>query len=82
MITQPSRFIVGVLVLVLISASVWGQISTPSEGIALQQQGKFVEAEKAWREVVGQNPNDAAAYASLGVVLSKQEKYAQAATAY
>ena len=40
------------------------------------------EAAKAWRAVTARSPNDAAAFASLGVVLSKQQKYAEAASAY
>jgi tetratricopeptide (TPR) repeat protein len=54
----------------------------PSEAIALQQAGRLPEAEQAWRQVVQQNPRDAEALASLGVVLSRQEKYGEAASAY
>ena len=55
---------------------------SPSEALALQQQGKLAEAAEAWQAVTRKNPHDAAAFASLGVVLSKQEKYAEAASAY
>jgi tetratricopeptide (TPR) repeat protein len=58
------------------------QTSTPSEAQALEQQGKLPEAEKAWRKVTQANPQDAAAFASLGLVLSRQEKYQQAVAAY
>ena len=58
------------------------QSPKPADAIALEQQGRLAEAEKAWTQIVQQSPRDAAALASLGVVLSKQEKYAQAATAY
>src|SRR5439155_16146986 len=54
----------------------------PADAIALEQQGRLAEAEKAWTQIVQQSPRDAAAFASLGVVLSKQEKYGEAATAY
>ena len=47
--------------------------------IALEQQGKS-EAAQVWRAVTARNPTDAAAFASLGVVLSKQQKYPEAAT--
>jgi tetratricopeptide (TPR) repeat protein len=58
------------------------QSPTPADAIALEQQGRLAEAEKAWTLIVQQNPRDAAALASLGVVLSKQEKYSDAAVAY
>src|SRR5437868_15072679 len=56
--------------------------ATPSDAMALEQQGKLAEATKAWRAVTAQNPRDAAAFASLGVVLSKQQKYEDAIVAY
>src|ERR1041385_3719544 len=55
---------------------------TPSQAIELEQQGKLVEATEAWRAVTRKNPRDAAAFASLGVVLSKEQKYDEAAQAY
>src|SRR5271156_910293 len=51
------------------------QTPSPSAALALEQQGKLTEAEKSWRSIVQQNPQDAAAQASLGVVLSRQGKY-------
>ncbi|MFZ0537280.1 MAG: hypothetical protein WAM47_10475, partial [Candidatus Sulfotelmatobacter sp.] len=51
------------------------QSATPSDAIALQQEGKWLEAAEAWRAVIRNHPNDAGAYASLGVVLSNQQKY-------
>lgn len=58
------------------------QAQTPAEAIALQQRGELPKAEQAWRAVVTRDPRDAGAFASLGVVLSKEQKYAEAATAY
>lgn len=58
------------------------QTATPSEALALEQQGKLAEAEKTWRQITQANPHDAAAFASLGLVLSKQRKYEQAVSAY
>ena len=55
---------------------------SPAQAQALEQQGKLDEAAHVWQDVVQQNPRDAAAFASLGVVLSKQQKYAEAAAAY
>jgi tetratricopeptide (TPR) repeat protein len=58
------------------------QTSTPADAIAFEQQGKLAEAAEAWRNVTRQNPRDAAAFASLGVVLSREEKYQDAAAVY
>src|SRR5260370_32689155 len=63
-----------------VPANSWAQ--TPSQAQALEQQGKLPEAEKAWRQITQANPQDAAAFASLGLVLSKQGKYEQAVPAY
>src|SRR3979490_1222494 len=58
------------------------QAPTPTEGIALEQQGKPSEAAQAWKAVTERSPNDAAAFASLGVVLAKEQKYPEASAAY
>lgn len=68
--------------LFLFRVCAWGQASTPAEAIALEQQGKLAEAAQAWRAVTNRNPKDAAAFASLGAVLSKEQKYKEAAYAY
>src|SRR5277367_3732942 len=59
-----------------------GQRSQPSEAQALEQQGKLDEAVQAWRAIIQKDPKDANALASLGVVLSRQQKYGEAASAY
>jgi tetratricopeptide (TPR) repeat protein len=66
----------------LLPMSIQGQSGNPSEAIALQQQGKLEEAAQAWVVVTQRNPEDAAAFASLGLVLAKQGKYAEAVPAY
>src|SRR5437016_863126 len=58
------------------------QSFTPAAALALEQQGKLEEAATAWRSITRRNPRDAAAFASLGVVLAKQKKYPDAAIAY
>ena len=69
-------------VLLLFSAAVaTAQTATPSEAPAEEQQ-KLADAEKNWRQVTQANPRDAAAFANLGLVLSKQGKYEQAIPAY
>ncbi len=58
------------------------QSPSPAAAIALEQQGKLEEAAQTWQTIIHENPNDAAAYASLGVVCAKQQKYSEAAAAY
>ena len=73
----------GCLAFVLLSTALANaQAPTPSEAQALEQQGKLPEAEKSWRQITQANPQDAAAFASLGLVLSRQGKYEQAVPAY
>ena len=73
------RLAIAVLVLPMVSIA---QSADPSDAIALERQGKLPEAERSWRLIVEQNSGDAAAFASLGVVLSKQQEYSEAATVY
>jgi tetratricopeptide (TPR) repeat protein len=49
---------------------------------ALEQQGKNVEAEAAWRAVLKQQPTNAEAYAHLGLLEARQERYAEAVPLY
>jgi len=49
---------------------------------ALEQQGKNVEAEAAWRAVLKQQPTNAEAYAHLGFLEARQEHYAEAVPLY
>jgi Tfp pilus assembly protein PilF len=58
------------------------QSATPAQAQGLEQEGKLEEARKAWRTITEQDPKDAAAFASLGVVLSRQQRYKEAASAY
>ena len=70
-----------VLFLALIATS-GAQSNTPSAAIALENKGDWPQAAQAWRSFIAAHPRDAGAYASLGVVLAKQQKYAEAVAAY
>jgi tetratricopeptide (TPR) repeat protein len=48
----------------------------------LEQQGKFSEAEAAWRTLVKAQPTDAEAYAHLGFLEARQERYKEAIPLY
>src|SRR5450755_1760709 len=56
-----------------VSIFVSAQTASPTEALALEHQGKLAEAAQMWQSLTRQNPRDAAAFASLGVVLSKQQ---------
>jgi len=70
------------LATLLFSSLADAQAATPSEAVALEQQGKLAEATEVWGAVVAKNPRDAGAFASLGIDLSRQHKYPEAASAY
>jgi Flp pilus assembly protein TadD len=67
---------------IALSTKALPQSTTPTMAQALEQQGRLAEAAQAWRTIAQKNPNDARAFASLGVVLSKQQSYKEAASAY
>jgi tetratricopeptide (TPR) repeat protein len=50
--------------------------------VALEQQGKFPEAESAWRAVLKTHPSSAEAYAHLGLLEARQEHYKEAVPFY
>ena len=70
-----------VIFLALLATS-WAQSNTPAAAVALEQKGDLPQAARAWRSFIAAHPRDAEAYASLGVVLAKQQKYPEAAAAY
>ena len=49
---------------------------------ALELQGKAAEAETAWREVLKASPTNAEAYAHLGFLEGRQERYKEAVPLY
>ena len=62
-----------------------GAAQTPSardSAYALEQQGKLQEAVAAWRGIVKAHPNDAEAYAHLGLLEARQEHYKEAVPFY
>jgi len=52
------------------------------EAFTLEQQGKFDEAEAAWRAVAKQHPSIADPYAHLGFLEARQEHYREAVPLY
>jgi tetratricopeptide (TPR) repeat protein len=75
------------MLLALVAANGLGQTAVSpeqhrQEAIALEQQGRNVEAEAAWRSVVQAAPGNAEAYAHLGFLEAKQERYKEAVPLY
>ena len=52
------------------------------QAMALEQQGNFADAESAWRAVLKTHPSSAEAYAHLGLLEARQERYKQAVPLY
>lgn len=73
-------------ILALIAASrarvVLPQSVSAEQAVALERQGKLVEAEAAWKAVVKEYPSSAEPLAQLGLVEAKQEHYSQAIASY
>jgi tetratricopeptide (TPR) repeat protein len=78
-----------ILLAVMLAVTPWTiaaqSASTPSErdaAFALEQQGKFAEAETAWHTILAAHPNNAEACAHLGFLEARQEHYKQAVPLY
>ncbi len=70
--------------LCLQAATSWadGQTSTRAQAIALEQQGRNAEAEEAWKAIAEEHPNEPEAFAHIGLLESRQEKYTAAIENY
>jgi tetratricopeptide (TPR) repeat protein len=63
---------------VLPGAGGWRAASTKASALALEQQGKNVEAEAAWRFYLKAHPSNPEPYAHLGLLEARQEHYKEA----
>lgn len=74
------------IMLIVAGSNCPGQTAAASSrrdaAFALEQQGKNVEAEAAWRKILENQPNDAEAYAHLGFLESRQQHYNKAVSFY
>lgn len=71
-----------IAVVLAFSAYAFAQAPGPSEAQALERKGKLAEAATVWRNVAQRDPRNAAAWASLGLVLSRLQQYPEAEVAY
>ncbi len=58
------------------------QDSSRQNALTLEQQGKNAEAEQAWKNITRSDPQNAEAFAHLGLVEARQERYAAAIANY
>lgn len=58
------------------------QTNATAAAYALEQQGKDEEAQAAWEQIAKAHPADAEAYANLGLLHARQQRYPQAITFY
>ena len=56
--------------------------SQRQSALAFEQEGKLVEAEAGWRALLASQPDDAEAYAHLGLLEARQEHYKEAIVLY
>jgi tetratricopeptide (TPR) repeat protein len=70
------------LVLGLVTGNGVTQEVLRQKAAQLEQEGRTAEAETAWRAVVENDPADAEAYANLGVLEAREERYQQAILNY
>ena len=75
------------LTIFLLAAAMYGQRAAQSDGprekaLLLEQQGKDVEAEEAWRAVLKARPSNPEPYAHLGLLEARQENYKDAVADY
>ncbi|MGA3035668.1 MAG: tetratricopeptide repeat protein [Terracidiphilus sp.] len=73
--------------LAIATAAGMGQIASTkdnrrSAAIALEEQGRVPEAATAWQEIARTYPNDAEAYAHLGLLQAHEEHYKEAIPLY
>jgi tetratricopeptide (TPR) repeat protein len=79
--------LVPMLLLTLAAGNCMGQTVAPAEqqrqqAIALEQQGRSAEAEAAWQAFAKAEPGSAEAYAHLGFLEARQERYKEAVPLY
>lgn len=82
------RFLYGCLGVGLMMAAMVSAQTTPSlnkqrqAALALEQQGKYAEAEVAWRALLQQHPKNPEPYAQIGVIEARLEHYKEAVPYY
>jgi tetratricopeptide (TPR) repeat protein len=85
---KPLRWrLLGTLLTAIVAASILAQAPTSDDdarqgAIAYEQQGDAAKAQNAWEAVLKLHPQDAEAYAHLGLLEARQEHYEEAVVRY
>lgn len=82
---MPFRATLCVLPALMLAVSSWNlpaQDRATVAAYALEQQGRDQEAQTAWEQLAQEHPRDAEAYANLGLLEAKQERYTRAIALY
>jgi tetratricopeptide (TPR) repeat protein len=66
----------------VLSPALLAQSDARKEAIALEQEGHNSEAEQRWKQIAASNPSNAEAFAHLGLLASRQERFAEAISNY
>jgi tetratricopeptide (TPR) repeat protein len=84
---QPRIFLIWTTMLAMAAGHCVGQTAAPADrqrqaALALEQQGENAGAEAAWRMYLNAHPSSAEAYAHLGLLEARQERYKEAVPFY
>ncbi|MFZ2022951.1 MAG: tetratricopeptide repeat protein [Terracidiphilus sp.] len=76
----------GIWLIIATTAGI-GQVASTNDNrrstaIALEEQGRVSQAEAAWQQIAKTDPNDAEAYAHLGLLQAREEHYKEAIPLY
>lgn len=82
MLLRVPSSLLPVLLLTLPWMPLPAQTSATAAAYALEQQGNDQEAQAAWEQIAKAHPADAEAWANLGLLHARQQRYPQAITFY
>jgi len=74
--------LIGPLLVSQLASAVPGDQSKIQEAVQFEKQGAYPDAEKSWREITANDPQNATAWAHLGLMQAMEGKYFEAVPAY
>ncbi len=78
-----TRLLVGALWIAISGTAILSaQSDARQSALMLEQQGQNAEAEQAWQSIASSNPQNAEAFAHLGLIETRQERYDDAIANY
>jgi tetratricopeptide (TPR) repeat protein len=64
------------------ASTAFAQSSPRDQALALEEHGQFAEAEQAWRAIAQADPKSAEAYAHLGLIAAREQRFDEAISFY